>query len=449
MNKKNSILSMIKKHNNGVSLAQLLNEFPEFPRRSAQRWIQELIKSGEIMAQGQGPSRLYFPIKEAMVGDIFPNTIPLTTSAREILQYVNQPQIARKPVGYQSDFLESYEPNKSFYLSTSLRRQLSNMGEMNKADLHAGTYGREILNRLLIDLSWASSNLEGNTYSLLDTRMLIEQGKVAEGKAAIETQMILNHKAAIELLLENVSSIDFNRYTLQNLHSVLSENLLPNPADEGRLRQHSVFISKSVYTPLSIPQKIDDMFMLMMTKAQKIKDPFEQAFFAMVHIPYLQPFADVNKRTSRLAANIPLFKNNLCPLTFLDVSASVYSRSVIGVYELTRVELLRDLFVWAYERSTQTYISIQRNLAEPDPLRLQYRDIIKTAIRQVVLNINLKPLEIIQKAMQGQVTQQDEAQVTELIMEELKRLHEGVLTRYGLSQGEYQLWKEAVRGKPW
>ncbi|WP_218014664.1 hypothetical protein [Candidatus Regiella insecticola] len=114
------------------------------------------------------------------------------------------------------------------------------MGDTGQAQLPAGTYGREILNRLLIDLSWASSHLEGNTYSRLDTRQLIEQGMVSQGKAAIETQMILNHKAAIELLVDNAATIRFNRYTLLNLHSTLSENLLPNPADEGRLRQHAV-----------------------------------------------------------------------------------------------------------------------------------------------------------------------------------------------------------------
>ncbi len=89
----------------------------------------------------------------------------------------------------------------------------------------------------------------------------------------------------------------------------------------------------------------------------------------MVHLPYLQPFADINKRTSRLAANMPLLKANLCPLTFLGVSPQAYSTAVLGVCEMTRVELLRDLYVWAYERSTQEYMVIQQNLAQPNPTR--------------------------------------------------------------------------------
>ena len=315
------------------------------------------------------------------------------------------------------------------------------MGKTAQADAPAGTYSRAILNRLLIDLSWASSQLEGNTYSRLATRELIEHGKVAQGKAAIETQMILNHKSAIELLVENTESLGFNRYTILNLHSALSENLLPNPADEGRIRQHAVEIGNSVYRPLSTPQTIEQALDLLLAKANQIADPFEQSFFMMVHLPYLQPFADINKRTSRLAANLPLFRANLCPLTFLDVPEQAYSRAILGLYELTRVELLRDLYVWAYERSTQEYLAIKQNLAEPDPARLAYRDVIKRTIRDVVLRGGENPLTVIRQGVAEQVSAADRDNVQALIIEELRRLHEGVLARYGLRPSEFVAWK--------
>lgn len=94
----------------------------------------------------------------------------------------------------------------------------------------------------------------------------------------------------------------------------------------------------------------------------------------------MQPFADINKRTSRLAANAPLFRANLCPLTFVDVPADGYAQAMLGIYEMGRVELLRDLFIWAYERSTQEYVAIRQQLAEPDPLRLQHRSLIKDCV---------------------------------------------------------------------
>jgi hypothetical protein len=165
----------------------------------------------------------------------------------------------------------------------------------------------------------------------------------------------------------------------------------------------------------------------------------------MVHLPYLQPFADINKRTSRLAANLPLFRANLCPLTFLDVPEQAYSRATLGVYEMTRVELLRDLYVWAYERSTQEYLAIKQDLAEPDPLRLAWRDFIKQTIREVITHPEREPLSCIQRAVAERVPEGEQASVQALTVEELRRLHEGVLARYGLRPSEYTAWK-AVYG---
>lgn len=103
-------------------------------------------------------------------------------------------------------------------------------------------------------------------------------------------------------------------------------------------------IGKSVYRPLAAPQQIDELLNQLLAKANRITDPFEQSFFIMVHLPYLQPFADINKRTSRFAANLPLFRANLCPLTFLDVPEAAYSRATLGVYEVTRLKLFNRPF---------------------------------------------------------------------------------------------------------
>lgn len=441
------LLNSIQQSAPGLTLAELLVRHPDIARRTAQRWISQLIIDGPISGIGEGRARRYLAVNtvgikaSAAEQDIFPAYIPLSADSRDILAYVDQPLEARKPVGYQRDFLEAYQPNQTWYLSESLRRQLRKMGRTAEAEAPAGTYSRAILNRLLIDLSWASSHLEGNTYSRLDTRELIEHGKVAQGKAAIETQMILNHKTAIELLVENAGTVGFDRYTLMNLHSALSENLLPNPADEGRIRQHAVEIGKSVYRPLSTPQQINDVLDLLLEKASQIVDPFEQSFFMMVHVPYLQPFSDINKRTSRLAANLPLFRANLCPLTFLDVPEQAYNRSILGLYELTRVELLRDLYVWAYERSTQEYLAIKQDLAEPDPIRLAYRDVIKQTIHTVVTCAGQDVLAVIQQSVAAHVEDTNRENVQALIIEELRRLHEGVLARYGLRPSEFAAWK--------
>jgi Fic family protein len=194
---------------------------------------------------------------------------------------------------------------------------LYEMGRSPEEQRTAGTYARQILNRSLIDLSWNSSRLEGNTYLLLETELLVEQGEAAEGRNAMETQMILNHKAAIELLMKQAAEVGFNRYTILNLHALLFDNFRADPQACGRLRTSPVRIGGTVYHPLEIPQLIDKCFRQILVLALEIEDPFEQAFFAMVHLPYLQPFLDVNKRVSRFAANIPLIRQNLCPLSLL------------------------------------------------------------------------------------------------------------------------------------
>ena len=442
------LLESIRKSGAGLNVAELLIRHPQIPRRTAQRWIQQLLREGTVRGVGKGRARRYLAAHLSATGvarDVFPELIPLSVDSRDILAYVDQPLQARTPVGYQRDFLDEYEPDRTWYLSAPLRSQLRRMGDTGQADRPAGTYGRAILNRLLIDLSWASSNLEGNTYTLLDTRQLIEHGKAAQGKGAAETQMILNHKAAIELLIDNAGTVSFNRYTILNLHSTLSENLLPNPSDEGRLRQHAVEIGKSVYRPLSIPAQIDELFGLLLEKAAKISDPYEQSFFVMVHLPYLQPFADVNKRTSRLAANLPLIRANLCPLTFLDVPEQAYSRAMLGVYELTRVELLRDLYVWAYERSTHEYLAVRRDLVSPDPLRLAYREAIRKAIREVVTHPDEESLTVIDNVVAELVKEADRPSVRAMVIEELRRVHEGTLARYGLRQSEFLRWQERIQ----
>ncbi|MEO1901343.1 MAG: hypothetical protein ABGX87_06300 [Alcanivorax sp.] len=141
-------------------------------------------------------------------------------------------------------------------------------------------------------------------------------------------------------------------------------------------------------------------------------------------------------------SNLPLIRANLCPLTFLGVPEQAYSRAILGVYELTRVELLRDLYLWAYERSTQEYLAIKRDLAEPDPLRLMWRQRIKETVREVVLQAESNPLDVIEQSLADLASDEDRRDVADLIVEEVRRLHEGVLARYGLRPVEFRRWRE-------
>jgi hypothetical protein len=305
----------------------------------------------------------------------------------------------------------------------------------------AGTFARQVLDRLLIDLSWASSRLEGNTYTRLDTQNLISFGRLAEGKDAVEAQMILNHKVAIELLVDDAERVGFDRFTLLNLHALLADNLLADPDAAGRLRVLPVQISGTVYQPTGIPQVIEEQFDLFLAKARAIDDPFEAALFAMVHLPYLEPFEDVNKRVSRLAANVPLIRNNLAPLSFVDVEERAYVEATLGVYELGRVELLRDLFGWAYERSCQRYTVLREALPTPDPLRLRYRAELAEVVREAVRGDVGVDAAALRERARGLVAEADVEAVVAMAVNELLRLHEGSVARFGVRLGEFRGWK--------
>lgn len=146
-----------------------------------------------------------------------------------------------------------------------------------------------------------------------------------------------------------------------------------------------------------------------------------------------------------MAANLPLYRANLCPLTFLGVPEQALSLATLGVYEMARVELLRDLYVWAYERSTQEYLAIKQDLAEPDPLRLTWRDFIKQTIHVVVTSPEQDPLTTIQRAVSEQIPVSEQNELQALIVDELRRLHEGVLARYGLRPSEFSAWQAVYK----
>lgn len=288
-----AILGVLVEHPDGMGIARLADALASrlakpLIRRTLQRRLDRLMAEQQIVPQGESVARVY---KLASISAVTQSQgvvaetsvsladqhvyVPLSVEGAQIRDQVRRPLMHRRPVGYNRAFLDAYEPGVTWYLPESLRAQLHEMGRTPADQCAAGTYARDILNRLLVDLSWASSRLEGNTYSRLDTQNLIEFGQVAKGKDARETQMILNHKAAIEMLVEDAAEVGCDAFTFQNLHAVLSQNLMREDAASGRLRRRPVEISGTVFYPLAMPQVLEDCFRLLLDKAKAIADPFE------------------------------------------------------------------------------------------------------------------------------------------------------------------------------
>lgn len=441
----------------GLRLEEIAVAMPGMARRTLQRRLAALVQDGRIQRQGRGPATRYFPVPQALrdvvsdraaIDDAFIRSrIPLSEDALEVRRYVSLPLQQRHPAGYQRSFLTDYRPNVDAWLPEPVRAHLRQIGALPDAALAAGTYSRHLLDRLLIDLSWNSSRLEGNTYSLLETYRLLEAGAAADGRSALETQMLLNHKQAIEFLVSPDSRMD--RHTILSLHALLSDNLLPDPAAGGRLRARPVGIAQSVYEPPVLPQLVEECFGLLLAKASAITDPYEQGFFLMVQLPYLQPFEDVNKRVSRLAANIPLLRQQLCPVSFIDVPQDEYIKGLLAIYERNRIELLRDVFVWACERSAARYAAVQQSLGEPDPFRLRYRATIGQLVSQIVRQrIPPQKTPAYIRAHSQSIPSVDRSRFQETVESELLGLHEGNIARYHLRPSEFNAWHKMSQGLP-
>ncbi len=440
-----AIKEILANHAQGIPLSQVhLLLGPAAPSLATLiRALRRLAASGEIRKEGQSRAAVYKPSVTA--SNPSPVTTPeptLTPASQQLRLSIAQPLHARALAGYSPRFLQDYRPNHTHYLDDAQRRHLASIGTTAPSHAAAGTYIRHILDRLLIDLSWNSSRLEGNTYSLLDTHRLIATGARAEGKAAADAQMILNHKRAIEFIIAGMPDIQPDAATLLNLHAILSANLLPDSAAEGRLRHRWVGIAGSVFHPLGSGNDIAREFQSIADKACSIENPFEQAIFLMAHLPYLQPFEDVNKRVSRLAANIPLIKANLSPLSFTDVPQPLYIDALLAVYETTAIDLLRDVFLWAYERSAARYAAIRQQTGAPDPFRLrldkQLQHVIATVI-QATLNQQAAAAFIAEYAA-ASLASEDTQRFVELAERELLNLTEGNFGRYAVTKAQFHAW---------
>ena len=439
------ILEVITASRDGATLSDIMERLSEervtISRRSVQYRLADLMKQKQIIDGGKGRGKRYYRGDEGSPVNV--SSILLTEQAQKAYDYIQQPLIQRKPIGYNDAFLDAYIPNKTSYLTVQDKAHLNQINTHDTQIKDADTYAKNILDRLIIDLSWNSSRLEGNTYSLLDTRRLIEFGQEAASGNRLEAQMILNHKEAIAFLVRGDNDIGVNSYTILNLHAILAQNLLADSTAAGRLRHIPIGIEKSCFLPLETPQRITQCFAIILEKAQAIQDPFEQAFFLMVHLPYLQPFDDVNKRVSRLAANIPFIKHHISPLSFTDVPQNIYITAILAVYELNDIHLLKDLFLWAYERSAQRYAAIQQSIGIPDPFRMKYHTQIRDNIHHIIASAlnRSEAIVCIQDWAEKHIPTQDRANYQQLLEDELLSLHEGNFARYHIRPSEFKEWQ--------
>jgi len=349
----------------------------------------------EIMARlDNGPSRQYVSRRLNALGAIGvidvvgrgPQTRYRLNESKVAAAYIAIDPLQRAPKSFDIGLIRKYEPNVSRILPAETAAELRAVSD---SVIRAGdTINQIVFRRYLIDFSWASSRMEGNTYSLLETRALLEDGNPAPGKSLDEAQMLRNHAAAIEYVLDNARDIRIAPAEIRGLHKLLSRGLLPNEDDEGRVRQGIVEIGHSAYHPASAPQLLEEGLSAIADKARSITDPYEASAFLLAQISYLQPFTDVNKRTARVSCNIPLLKAGLCPLSFYGMEDEAYVNALLVYYETHATAPLAAVYRNGYRAAAERYktygVRLSESLATHDgERRRQVDDLVRQFVRAV------------------------------------------------------------------
>ena len=229
--------------------------------------------------------------------------------------------------------------------------QLENIYTNNSAKLTAAEYRTE-LERLAIDLSWKSSQIEGNTYSLLETERLLKDKETAAGKTKDEATMLLNHKEAIDFIVANPAYINpLSVSNIEDIHSILIKEL----GISKNVRNRRVGISGTNYKPLDNEFQIKEALNDMCHIINNNNNVFEKAFLALVLISYIQPFADGNKRTARIISNAVLINNHYCPISFRTIDSIEYKKAMLIFYEQNNINPFKKIFINQFEFAVQTY----------------------------------------------------------------------------------------------
>jgi Fic family protein len=434
--KKNTVLTLLQTQINPLSLGEILTRLGEdYSERTVRRWLQEFVQLGLVDKVGKKKSTVYRALPV-----IQPDNILFSEASVESLAYIHQPLFNRSPKSYNADWLDKYQPNVTHYLSDQQREELKVYGQRDDIVEPAGTYARKIYHRLLIDLSYNSSRLEGNTYSRLDTEKLILEGTDNPLKLDEEKIMILNHKEAIRYLVDNSTKITPDVNTICTLHYLLSDGLMPTEYS-GKVREHSVRVSSSTYITLEGAQVLKKQLQLICHKACEIHDFYEQSFFLLVHLAYLQVFADVNKRTSRLSANIPLIKNNLVPLSFNGIDKDDYISAILAVYELNDVHPLAELYVFSYKRTCQEY-SATLDVLGFDEVRIRYRRERREMLRYIILNqLHSEPLKhYVDEKVKFVIPEEYAKDFLEDLNEDLKYINASRIVGLGITVKDLEEW---------
>lgn len=307
------------------------------------RVLSKLISVNYIAAKGQGKGTKY------IISPVYKTLMPI-----DMEEYYRKEIDARE---IKKDFnfavINEVLAKNNLFTQSELAKlnELQNHYKENISQLSESEYKKE-LERLAIDLSWKSSQIEGNTYSLLETEKLLKEKETAAGKTKEEAIMLLNHKDALDFIIDNPDYLyPLTVPKIEDIHSILVKEL----AVERNLRKRRVGISGTNYRPLDNEFQIIEALQDSCNLINDKKNIFEKALLALVLLSYIQPFMDGNKRTARIVSNAVLMKEKYCPLSFRTVDSIDYKKAMLLFYEQNNLFNLKNMFMNQFEFAVNSY----------------------------------------------------------------------------------------------
>jgi Fic family protein len=343
MNIEKQILEFLKSYPESSSNRILENIEEKKSIATIKRILSKLISEKLISTTGKGKSTRY---QLSPFYKLFENI--------EIDQYYKNDIDERTIVeNFNFSLLTEILPNVNLFTESEFKKlsNFQNEFTQNISELSEFQYKKE-LERLAIDLSWKSSQIEGNTYSLLETEKLLKEKETASGKTKEEAVMLLNHKGAIDFIVDNPDYLyPLTVSKIEDIHSILTKDL----AVDRNIRKRRVGISGTNFRPIDNEFQIKEALSKMCDLINAKENVFEQALLALMLISYIQPFVDGNKRTARIVSNAILINHKYCPISFRTVDSIDYKKAMLLFYEQNNITAFKKIFIEQFEFAVKTY----------------------------------------------------------------------------------------------
>ena len=307
------------------------------------RLLSAAVKEGNIETVGRGPATKYKLTPQAHV------TMPL-----DLATYFDK-DIDEREVqeSFNFDLIRDVLPKVEIFTKEEL--EVLNDAQMefekNTEGMTELEYRKE-MERLGVDLSWKSSQIEGNTYSLLETERLLKDKQTASGKTKEEAIMLLNHKDALDFVLDIPDYLkELSVHRIEDIHSILTKEL----EVERNIRHRRIGITGTNYRPLDNEFQIREALEDTCTLVNGKDNVFEKALLTLVLLSYIQAFVDGNKRTARITSNAVLIANGYCPISFRTVDSIDYKKAMLMFYEQNNIAAFKKIFIEQFLFAVKTY----------------------------------------------------------------------------------------------